>query len=157
MARKKLRYLLPGDATKGKERAGRGLRPALWLFDAKIDQAACLVSIARLSSAIEPRFEKVTAIARAISDTTTIATRSGVTPPRATVVNGAARIATRFITLIIGFSAGPAVSLNGSPTVSPTTDALCTSVPLPPRKPSSTFFLALSQLAPAFDMKTAIS
>ena len=72
-------------------------------------------------------------------------------------VNGAARMPTRFITLIIGLSAGPAVSLNGSPTVSPTTDALWTSVPLPPRKPSSTFFLALSQLAPAFDMKTAIN
>ena len=41
------------------------------------------------------------------------------------------------------------MSLKGSPTVSPTTVALWTSVPLPPRKPSSTFFLALSQLAPA--------
>src|SRR5277367_5434195 len=123
----------------------------------EIVQAACLVSIARLSSAIDPRLENVTAIASAISDITTIATRRGVTPPSATVVNGAARIATRFITLIIGLSAGPAVSLNGSPTVSPTTDALCTSVPLPPRNPSSTFFLALSQLAPAFDMNTAIN
>jgi hypothetical protein len=39
---------------------------------------------------------------------------------------------TRFMTLIKGFSAGPAVSLNGSPTVSPMTAALCVSEPFPP-------------------------
>jgi hypothetical protein len=55
---------------------------------------------------------------------------------------------TRFITLISGFSAGPAVSLNGSPTVSPMTAALWASLPLPPWWPSSMYFLALSQAPP---------
>ena len=35
------------------------------------------------------------------------------------------------INLINIFNEGPEVSLNGSPTVSPTTDALCASDPLP--------------------------
>ena len=35
--------------------------------------------------------------------------------------------------LIIGLTAGPAVSLYGSPTVSPVTAALCASDPLPPK------------------------
>jgi hypothetical protein len=41
-------------------------------------------------------------------------------------------------------SDGPAVSLKGSPTVSPTTAALCGSDPFPPRCPSSMNFFALS-------------
>ena len=45
---------------------------------------------------------------------------------------GAISSATRFITLISGLIAGPAVSLNGSPTVSPMTVAACASLPLPP-------------------------
>jgi K(+)-stimulated pyrophosphate-energized sodium pump len=40
--------------------------------------------------------------------------------------------ATRFITLSSGLMAGPAVSLNGSPTVSPMTVAACASLPFPP-------------------------
>ena len=64
---------------------------------------------------------------------------------------------TRFMTLMSGFSAGPAVSLNGSPTVSPMTAALWASEPLPPRLPSSMYFLALSQAPPEFDRNTAIS
>src|SRR3989441_6851079 len=40
--------------------------------------------------------------------------------------------ATMLMTLIIGLMAGPAVSLHGSPTVSPVTAALCVSVPLRP-------------------------
>ena len=39
---------------------------------------------------------------------------------------------TRFITLSSGLMAGPAVSLNGSPTVSPMMVASCASEPLPP-------------------------
>jgi len=39
---------------------------------------------------------------------------------------------TRFITLISGLIAGPAVSLKGSPTVSPTIVAACASEFLPP-------------------------
>ncbi|CAB4568950.1 unannotated protein [freshwater metagenome] len=45
---------------------------------------------------------------------------SKVKPTIAGVINKP----TKFITLINGFMAGPAVSLNGSPTVSPTTVAL---------------------------------
>ena len=40
--------------------------------------------------------------------------------------------ATMLMILISGFTAGPAVSLYGSPTVSPVTAALCASEPLPP-------------------------
>ena len=47
---------------------------------------------------------------------------------------------------------GPEVSLKGSPTVSPTTAALCVSEPFPPRFPCSTNFLALSHAPPAFDI-----
>ena len=39
---------------------------------------------------------------------------------------------TRFVTFSSGLMAGPAVSLNGSPTVSPVTVAACASEPLPP-------------------------
>ena len=49
---------------------------------------------------------------------------------------------------------GPEVSLNGSPTVSPTTAALWASVPL--RPDSSIIFLALSHAPPALDWKIAI-
>ncbi len=45
---------------------------------------------------------------------------------------GAISTETRFITLISGLIAGPAVSLNGSPTVSPMTVAAWASEPLPP-------------------------
>ena len=53
-----------------------------------------------------------------------------------------------FITLIIGLIAGPAVSLYGSPTVSPVTAAACALEPLPPKLPSSMYFLALSYAPP---------
>src|SRR5205823_372218 len=58
------------------------------------------------------------------------------------------KIATILTTLIIGLMAGPAVSLYGSPTVSPVTAAACAKEPLPPRFPSSINFFALSQAAP---------
>mmetsp|Transcript_10110 Transcript_10110/g.22189 ORF Transcript_10110/g.22189 Transcript_10110/m.22189 type:complete len:244 (-) Transcript_10110:1481-2212(-) len=54
------------------------------------------------------------------------------------------------MSLIRMFKAGPDVSLNGSPTVSPTTQALCVSVPFPPLAPSiSMYFFELSQAPPA--------
>ncbi len=53
-----------------------------------------------------------------------------------------------FTTLIIGLIAGPAVSLYGSPTVSPVTEAAWANEPLPPRFPSSINFLALSHAPP---------
>ena len=65
------------------------------------------------------------------------------------MIAGSTSSDTRFITLISGLSAGPAVSLNGSPTVSPMTAALWASQPLPPWLPSSMYFLALSHAPPA--------
>src|SRR3989454_9469199 len=50
---------------------------------------------------------------------------------------------------------GPAVSLNGSPTVSPTTAALCASERLPPNWPVSMYFLALSQAPPPLFISVA--
>ena len=49
-----------------------------------------------------------------------------------TRITGAKIVATRDITVIIVFNEGPAVSLKGSPTVSPVTAALWASEPLPP-------------------------
>merc|ERR1711985_203447 len=51
---------------------------------------------------------------------------------------------------------GPAVSFEGSPTVSPVTAALCASEPLPPWMPDSMNFFALSQAPPAVFKKRAI-
>ena len=58
------------------------------------------------------------------------------------------------------FIEGPEVSLNGSPTVSPVTDALCASEPLYVISPliitpASNDFLALSQAPPALFWKIA--
>ena len=75
-------------------------------------------------------------------------------PPIA-INNGANTSDTTVISLIRILMDGPDVSLNGSPTVSPVTVALCTSLPLPPKLPSSTYFLALSHAPPAFAMKMA--
>jgi hypothetical protein len=47
-------------------------------------------------------------------------------------ISGPNRLATKHITVMRVFKDGPAVSLNGSPTVSPTTAALCASEPFPP-------------------------
>src|SRR5947207_15441538 len=66
---------------------------------------------------------------------------------------GIIKIARILTTLIMGLMAGPAVSLYGSPTVSPVTAAACANEPLPPRLPSSITFLALSQ-APPEDVMT---
>ena len=62
---------------------------------------------------------------------------------------------TMAMTLMRMFMDGPEVSLSGSPTVSPTTQALWVSEPLPPWWPSSTYFLALSQAPPALDIMRA--
>src|SRR3989344_3644635 len=59
------------------------------------------------------------------------------------------------INLIKIFRLGPEVSLNGSPTVSPTTAALWVSEPLPPKLPLSIYFFALSQAPPALAIITA--
>ena len=52
-------------------------------------------------------------------------------------------ILTSETTVICVLMDGPAVSLNGSPTVSPLTAALCASLPLPPKWPDSMYFLSL--------------
>ena len=51
--------------------------------------------------------------------------------------------------LISGFTAGPAVSGLGSPTVSPVTAALCASEPLPPWLPSADVLLGVVPRAAA--------
>ena len=68
---------------------------------------------------------------------------------------GAITMLTMAITLIMMFIEGPEVSLRGSPTVSPTTQPLWVSPPLPPKCPSSTYFFALSQAPPALDIMRA--
>jgi len=66
------------------------------------------------------------------------------------------------ISLIKMLRLGPLVSFNGSPTVSPITAALWTSLPFPIFFPSiyifppSIYFLALSQAPPVLDAETAI-
>ena len=55
---------------------------------------------------------------------------------------------------MIGFIATDEVSLNGSPTVSPTTVAACSGVPFA-FSSTSTIFFALSQAPPALAMKIA--
>ena len=57
--------------------------------------------------------------------------------------------------LMSGLIAGPAVSLYGSPTVSPVTAALWVSEPLPPWLPSSIYFLALSHAPPPVHIEMA--
>ncbi len=68
---------------------------------------------------------------------------------------GAKSDETKDITVMSVLIEGPAVSLNGSPTVSPTTAALCASEPGPPNLPDSMYFFALSQSPPAFAIKSA--
>ena len=73
----------------------------------------------------------------------------------------AATTLTILMSLIKIFRLGPLVSLNGSPTVSPTTAALCASEPFAcctpslSRCPASMYFFALSHAPPAFAMKIA--
>merc|ERR1719487_2439016 len=59
------------------------------------------------------------------------------------------------ISLIRMLSAGPDVSLKGSPTVSPTTVASKCSLAVLLRPSCFAYFLALSHAPPAFDMATA--
>lgn len=68
-----------------------------------------------------------------------------------TTVHGTAGLAIDHRLIGNGLSAGPAVSLKGSPIVSPMTAALCASNPFPPSWPDSMYFLALSQAPPALD------
>ena len=77
-------------------------------------------------------------------------------PTVSVTMAGAISRATRFITLSNGLMAGPAVSLNGSPTVSPMMVASWAGEPLPPWVPSSTIFFALSHEPPELARKTAI-
>src|SRR5260370_1347054 len=58
------------------------------------------------------------------------------------------------VSLLIGLRATLLVSLKGSPTVSPTTQASCSGVPLARNSVSTTFF-ALSHAPPALAMKMA--
>ena len=84
------------------------------------------VSVAAPPTTTERRLETTTAPTMTSTATSAIATRSPVlasSPTDMVTTAGAMIRATRFITLISGLIAGPAVSLNGSPTVSPMTVA----------------------------------
>src|SRR6266542_3431735 len=85
------------------------------------------------AAALRRDFEYQMAAASSRAATIPMAAREPIPPPTEYfTTSGTISRATRFITLISGFSAGPAVSLNGSPTVSPMTVALWFSDPLPP-------------------------
>ena len=101
------------------------------------------------------RFENATAPISTSSATPAIAYRTSSL--RRLMTAGRISRETRFITLMSGFNAGPAVSLNGSPTVSPMTAALWASEPLPPSLPSSMYFFALSHAPPELLRKFAMS
>jgi hypothetical protein len=68
------------------------------------------------------------------------------------IASSTARRPNSVVNLMTGFSATDDVSLKGSPTVSPTTQASCSGVPLA-LSSVSTIFFALSQAPPAFAMK----
>src|SRR2546422_6568396 len=70
--------------------------------------------------------------------------------------SGASTSVTVLNSLMSTCSDGPAVSLNGSPTVSPTTAALCVGLPFPPYSPVSMNFLALSQAPPPLLSRVAM-
>src|SRR5688572_31501883 len=62
--------------------------------------------------------------------------------PQPPTNQGARTSATTLMSFIRMFIEGPEVSLNGSPTVSPTTAALWAGEPFPPMTPPSMYFLA---------------
>ena len=64
--------------------------------------------------------------------------------------NGAISNAVMFVSFIYMLSDGPATSFNGSPTVSPTTAAVCVGVPFIQNPCASMLFLALSQRPPPY-------
>ena len=109
----------------------------------------------------------VTVPSSAVSTATVISTAGSFnkaeseTSGRSNAIDGAITNATTDINFKRMFNDGPEVSLKGSPTVSPTTAALCGSEPLPYltpliSTPSSIIFLALSHAPPALDWKIAI-
>src|SRR5690606_3478680 len=103
---------------------------------ATASRSACSSLIA--SERIARTREATIAATATTAATTAIAIRSTWLPPMLIATTaGAMSTETRFITLISGLIAGPAVSLNGSPTVSPMTAAAWASEPLPPWWPSS--------------------
>src|ERR1700691_4080538 len=111
------------------------------------------------SSAPKPsdlRLEKATAQIRITIPAPAMPSRAPVWCRRV-ITAGRIRSETRFMTLMRGLRAGPAVSLKGSPTVSPITAAVWASDPFPPSWPSSMYFLALSHAPPEFDRKLAMS
>ncbi len=70
------------------------------------------------------------------------------------IASSTARRPKSVVNLMTGFSATDEVSLNGSPTVSPTTVAAWSGIPFYFSSTSTTFF-ALSQAPPALAMKSA--
>src|SRR2546421_7641974 len=144
------------------QRSGPARRtgPAHCLGDKRNQPTPLVTASAGLSAiAVPRRLDTTTAATIIASATSEIVMRRPVYLSSAmdsATMAGAISSETRFITLINGLIAGPAVSLNGSPTVSPITVAACASEPLPPWLPSSTSFLALSQAPPELARKIAI-
>src|SRR5439155_11673928 len=102
----------------------------------RADQAPAATASAGLSAiAVLRRLDTNTAPLMISTAATARMIRTAVfscSPTDSVTIAGAINSETRFITLISGLIAGPAVSLNGSPTVSPMTVAACDSEPLPP-------------------------
>ena len=95
---------------------------------AGLDPAAPVPVMAGLDPAIPASRNRVVGI-RGSSPRMTEGARSQCSQPARIASSSSA---TMLVILIIGFTAGPAVSLYGSPTVSPVTAALWASEPLPP-------------------------
>jgi len=77
--------------------------------------------------------------------------------PHANFRSGASTREIMAINLMSILSEGPAVSLNGSPTVSPTTAARWSPEPFPPSGRDSMSFLALSHAPPVAPTKSPVS
>src|ERR1041384_3234239 len=100
--------------------AGHFKRMLFYFLLPPLATAATFASVMEGAGALERITAHARTPSRASATTQTTITVEPAAPEYCTTI-GAMITETRLTTLIIGFSAGPAVSLNGSPTVSPTT------------------------------------
>ena len=128
-------------------RVGAGLvleqkEPAFGVLEYLIGQltVAPVVAVVKLAAlvpdhAFEPRDQTLHLVSQPVADNNHGLVRTCILRiqlPLPQTSSGAITKETIDISLIRIFIDGPEVSLNGSPTVSPTTPALCASDPLPP-------------------------
>src|SRR5207302_10313316 len=118
------RVALPGrrGARNLGARRGRHRFPPVGTFGSSAREEGMREAASMSWRATEGR--RFIATAPAISRSATITMTARTPDPSGAMATGATRRLTRFITLISGLRAGPAVSLRGSPTVSPITPAL---------------------------------